>query len=136
MLSIALALMFLPWSVSCSSAGPTSVQEAAGQIVLAPGESMRIREFDITITFEGVVEDSRCPTGVDCIREGDAAVRIRIDARAVPPATYILHTSEAFDREIVHGEVRVRLVAVTPHPAVGSTRRPEDYRATLSIRRK
>lgn len=136
MISLALALTSLLSLASCASTGPTAVQDTARRIVLAPGESLRLRDFDLTLTFETVVEDSRCPTGADCIREGDAIIRIRINDRATAPAFYRLHTSEAFAREVVHGEVRLRLVALMPHPSAGSIPRPENYRAAFSIGRR
>src|SRR3989442_2310587 len=92
-------------------------QSHAVKAVLALGESLKVRDTGVTVSFEEVVEDSRCPTGVTCIWEGDAAVKISIHTPDTSPSSYTLHTSQRFAREAEHGGYRVVLVAVTPHPA-------------------
>lgn len=134
----ALTALLLISTASCQTT-PTSAtpnQDAVRQVTLAPGESRRVDDFDITVTFEALVEDSRCPTGVSCITEGDAAVRVRVDSTKVPAGTYTLHTGARFDHEVVHGDVLIRLETVNPYPAADARPRPDDYRVTLSIRRR
>jgi hypothetical protein len=92
-------------------------QDTGRQIVLALGESGHIPESDLTIVFESVDEDSRCPTGLTCIREGDAAVRLRIEEPGSKPSTLTLHTSGPGAREADVDRVTVRLVDVRPYPA-------------------
>ena len=106
------------------------------QLVLAVGQSGSLLDTGLTVTFEAVVSDSRCPTGVNCVWEGDAEVRVRIDATNVKPSTYTLHTSERSPRQISHGDVEVGLVSLVPHPTTDGPPRAADYRATLSVRRK
>jgi hypothetical protein len=104
--------------------------------VLAIGASAKVPGADVTVTFEEVVEDSRCPTGADCIWEGDAAVKIRLNIPNASPSNYTLHTNKQFVREIEHGGVRILLVAVTPHPTAEAAPRRDEYRITLSLKRK
>jgi hypothetical protein len=111
-------------------------QEATTAKALAPGDSVRIPGTDYVITFETVAEDSRCPTGAQCVWEGDAAVRIRIDAPRARASTYTLHTSERFGRRIEHDQVRVELTDLTPYPSTARKTRPQDYRLTLQVRQK
>jgi hypothetical protein len=103
---------------------------------LAPGGSLHIPATNLVVTFEAVVEDSRCPAGTQCVWEGDAAVRIRIDAPQRRAVKYTLHTSERSGRAIVHGPVTVELAAVAPLPAAGRKVRPDEYRVTLRITKK
>jgi len=91
--------------------------------VLAVGDSLALSDA-LTMTFEAVVEDSRCPTGTNCIWEGDAVVRVRLDERGTAPATYVLHTSDRYQQAFEHGNVRVRLLEVAPHPAATTVHRP------------
>ena len=111
-------------------------QEPSSSAVLAPGQSHHIADGDLTVTFESVVEDSRCPIGVSCIWAGDAQVRLRIASKSTPPGSYTLHTSDRFEREVVHGEIRVRLLALVPEPTRDGPPKPEQYRATLEFQRK
>ncbi|MFT5078151.1 MAG: hypothetical protein ACI9KI_000453 [Patiriisocius sp.] len=48
------------------------------QIVVKVGLDQTINLDGTSITFLKVIEDSRCPNGVDCIWEGEAKVLIRI----------------------------------------------------------
>lgn len=123
-------------SCASGSAGTALSQTAAREVVLARGESQRLADTDLTVFFETVVEDSRCPRGVNCVWAGDAAVRIRIDAPGAPPATHTLHTNEGSQREIAHGDLRIQLASLAPEPTPDGPPRPDDYRATLLIRRK
>lgn len=111
-------------------------QESGTRAVLAPGQSHQITAGDLTFTFETVLEDSRCPTGVSCIWAGDAQVRMRATSKGGSPTTYTLHTNDAFDREVLHADIRVRLVALTPEPTRDGPPKPDQYRATMEFQRK
>ena len=134
---IPVLLLVLIAAVSCASTlpGQPTDQDSGSQIVMAVNDSRRIPETTLTVSFEAVVEDSRCPTGVSCIREGDAIIRIRIDEPGKPPSTYALHTSGPTGHEIVHGNVRVTLVDVKPFPSADRPTRPDEYRVTLLFKR-
>ena len=111
-------------------------QESGTRTILAPGQSHQIPASDLTFTFETVLEDSRCPAGVSCIWAGDAQVRVRASSKGGSPTTYTLHTNDAFDREVFHADMRVRLVALTPEPTRDGPPKPDQYRATMEFQRK
>ena len=133
----ALCLLILMGALACASKpiGQATDRDAGTQLMLAPGESHRIPEIDRTVSFVAVIEDSRCPTGVTCIREGDAAVRVQIGKPRASPSTYTLHTGGP-SREATDGDVIVRLVDVKPYPAGDSRPRPDEYQVTLLVLRK
>ena len=132
----ALAIVVVISVASCafSPVGPMPSQDP--EIVLAPGASVRVTGTSLTVSFEAIVEDSRCPTGVTCVWEGDAAVGIRIDMPKASPSRYTLHTNSGFAREAEQDGVLVRLVDVTPHPAADRKTQPDEYRVTLLIKRR
>jgi len=121
--------------LSCASAMHTR-QSQPMKIVLAIGQSAKAPNTDITVSFEEVVEDSRCPTGVRCIWAGEAVVKISIKTANGSPSSYTLHTDSQSAREAEHGGYRVQLLAVTPYPSGDTPIRSEDYRVTLSVERK
>ena len=130
-------LLFISMGSCASTPAPAPVPAKLGsEVVLTRGASHHVADTDLTVVFETVVEDSRCPTGVSCVWAGDAAVRIRIEAPATASVTRELHTNAGFEREMAHGGVRVRLVSLTPEPGPDGPPRPDDYRATLSIEHK
>lgn len=55
---------------------PTPTSPGSGNVSAAIGKS--VTAFGITITPLAVVEDSRCPQGVQCIQAGTVRVRVRI----------------------------------------------------------
>lgn len=122
----------------CASGGvgsPTtpSVNE---EFTLAPGQTAAVTGTPLRITFETVRDDSRCPTDVTCIWEGDATVVLRIVADS-EEATREVHTNEGGERsrKVPAGDYVVSLVRLDPAPR--STQRIEAsaYRATLQVAR-
>lgn len=105
-------------------------------IVLAPGAAQRDADSGLTLTFEGVSDDSRCPRGTTCVWEGDATVRIRIESAALPPATHSLHTHDNFARAVDYGDWHLHLESLVPIPGADGPPRPDEYRATILIQRK
>jgi len=104
-------------------------------IVLTPGRPVRVDGTRLAVTLHAIVDDSRCPEGVTCIWAGDVSARIGIDdgegsAREV---TLHLNTSE---RDIVHGDLRLTLMSVTPYPKADEKIAPESYRATMRVERQ
>ena len=125
-------------AVLCLSSDRAGVGLAARQddsIVLTPGASHLIPDTDLTVVFEAVVEDSRCPVGTNCVWAGDATVRLRVDSPRAKAASILLHTNEQFPQEAAHGGIRLRLVSLAPQPTADGPPRPDSYRATLNIRR-
>lgn len=83
------------------------------------------------LQFERVAQDSRCPVGVNCVWEGDAIARIRVEASGASPAVLELHTNAEFAREAVFQNHRIRLVRLAPPRQAESDIPPENYVATL-----
>jgi hypothetical protein len=90
----------------------------------------------LRITFDGVAEDSRCPTGVTCVWAGDAAATFSLEK---PPATAeqrTLHTSGRFERQTNYDNFIVRLEDIKPYPKESGSIAPGDYRATIVVTRR
>jgi hypothetical protein len=96
---------------------------------LGPGESARIAVFDRTVTFETVVEDSHCPSGVVCVWAGNARVRLHL-TRSRQDTTVVLNTGLE-PRAVRIGQIRLELREVTPAPRAGDSARAASYRITL-----
>jgi len=126
-----IALLGLLVSFSCLAAENPSERKA----VLAIGESAKIPDTNASVFIEEV-EDSRCPKGASCFWEGDAVVKIRIDITNNKPLNPTLHTNNRFAGEFEYEGVRIKLISVTPFPALNASPRREEYRITLSFERK
>jgi hypothetical protein len=134
-----LTLLALAGGLACRSngerpdvaLGPQTASLATREVVLSPGESRRVD--GLTVKFEGVSADSRCPIGVQCFWEGDAVVRISVSEPSREGAALELHTAGRFPREGTYGRYRVRLVSLVPQPREGEPVAADRYRATLQI---
>ena len=115
---------------SGSPTGPTVPLNS--EFVLAPGGAALIEGASMTIKFNGVTGDSRCPADAICVQGGDAIVRLTVTSTG-GSRDHELHTGDM--RPVTHEDVTISLVQLTPYPFSSSPIRPGDYRATLKATR-
>jgi hypothetical protein len=102
---------------------------------LKVGESVMIEDGALLIGFEDVSADSRCPKGEQCIREGDATVRIGVQGARGPKEVLDLHTSSREPATVSDPGCEVRLLRLEPYPVTGRTIPRGDYVATIEVTR-
>lgn len=106
---------------------PAAVELRVGQSVVIAGDS------PVTITFEGVTQDSRCPIGAVCFWEGDGEAKISIRSFESNAVACTLHTT--LDPRIVAAAgITVRLKSLVPVPKVDTWINRLEYVVTLDIR--
>jgi hypothetical protein len=96
------------------------------ETVAIDGESLRI-------TFERVVEDSRCPTNTTCVCAGDAVVRLALLGANAERGTLNLHTLSETAAQGCFQRFRLRLVQLVPVPHDSGGIPAEQYVATLVV---
>jgi hypothetical protein len=66
--------------VACQSAKPTPsvTAEIDNEFTLAPNQSVAMTSTDLTITFNSVLSDDRCPSEVECVASGPVTVSLSI----------------------------------------------------------
>lgn len=90
----------------------------------------------LTITFEGVGDDSRCPTGVTCMWAGDAAAAFTFEKSPTGAMHRTLHTNGRFERQTAYDRFVIQLQDISPYPKAGASIARDDYRATLVVTRR
>ena len=137
-----LRLMTLPlFLAACASGGgnaPTSPTPGLNEeFTLAPGQTANVNGTNVRVTFDRVSGDSRCPTDVTCVWEGDAVVVLNVKVGA-EEATREVHTQggEPRSRTAPAGEYVVTLVRLDPAPRSTATIEASAYRATLLVARE
>ena len=86
------------------------------------------------VSFIEVLSDSRCPTRVQCVWEGDATVRFGYRFGRGPTVPFVLRLTTA-PRDTVIDRVRVVFDSLTPTPEVPGTPIPAArYRAWVSLK--
>lgn len=124
-------------STPVDPAAPPASGEAAlaSEITLRVGQTMRIAATDLQLSFDRVVEDSRCPTGTECVWEGDAIVRVGLSTATKPNVTHDLHTHDAGKRLVDFEGFRIRLIRLVPAPQANARPAAADYVATVTVER-
>ena len=138
-----LRLMTVPlFLAACASAGgnaPTSPTPAPAldeEFTIGPGQTVAVNGANVRVTFDRVSEDSRCPTDVTCIWEGDAVVVLNVKVES-EEATREVHTQGGAtrSRNAPVGEYLVTLVRLDPAPRSTAAIEASAYRATLVVGR-
>jgi hypothetical protein len=115
---------------ACADAPTAPTAPPGGEFTLARGEAIAIEGTPLSVRFNDVTGDSRCPADVFCIQGGSAAVRITA-ASDRSTADYELHTGDM--QPVVHERFVIALVQLSPYPFSSRTIRPDEYRATLRV---
>jgi hypothetical protein len=99
---------------------------------LGVGESATVKGENLTVTFDGVSADSRCPIDVSCIWAGDAEVDVTISKPGYSPLSTTLHTTLT-PQSVSYNGYTVTLNDLDPDPVSTSTIDPDDYVATFTV---
>jgi len=89
----------------------------------------------LAVVFESVLEDSRCPEGVDCIWSGNAKIKVRLSKQKHAPAPIELNTSVE-SKSSSYLDYEIKLVALKPRPKADKPVQTNEYKATLIITKK
>ena len=132
----ALILLVLPL-FCCAQALPPDTEVALRQeFSLKLGQTIRVKGEGLNVRFASVLEDSRCPKGEQCIRQGSARIRLEVTSGEDKPVALELTTESGAQDEAAgatHQGYTVTLVALNPYPAANRQAAPEDYQATLVV---
>lgn len=126
-----LLVVILLFAAGCG--GVKDLAFLGDEFQLSPGEDRTIAGEDFTISFISVKNDSRCPSGVQCVWEGNAEVHIRMAKTGHPESEAVLNTSSQFSREARYLEYSIRLISLQPHPTAGSAIAQADYSARFIV---
>ena len=112
-LSIA-SLILLLFLISCADEN-TDPNKFEGEISLAIHQSKYYSDADLTIGFRSVLSDSRCPTEVICVWEGNGKVDLWIKRTSLDTIDFALNTTLEPDAiELL--EYKIELRELNPYP--------------------
>lgn len=128
---MAIALVVL--SASCSST-PRTAPELAQEFLLPLHETAAVKDTPLRIRFAEVSEDSRCPSNVVCVWQGNGRIRLEVVANGAQESV-LLNTvggGGQFPQEATAFGYRFRLLELAPYPQ--EPRPPEtEYVARLVV---
>lgn len=104
------------------------------QLSLQPGETDRA--FGLTVAFNRVIEDSRCPANANCIQAGRFVGEFIFTSRKNPAAIHRLSYASATSSTISVQGYRIAISEVAPETLFADDPpQPSDYTVNLIIRR-
>ena len=110
----------------CAHAGNPDAPIALGiSTPLRVGENRLVAGTSTALGVTELVEDSRCPTSVQCVWAGRVRLALRLGENAATLAA---------DSSFAAGGLTVRLDSVLPYPANTTRIATSDYRAFVTVR--
>ena len=103
--------------------------------VLRVGETVRIDNQELALTFEGVTRDNRCPKDVRCIVAGSATVLVIAKTLTNPTTEMIFDVPPSGRASRSVGGYTITVTEVNPCARSSQRIRPEDYLITVLIKR-
>jgi hypothetical protein len=119
----------------CAGSSTQPSQTPLGQPFELRSRASAILDGGLTITFDRVATDSRCPMNALCIWVGDALVLVTISHRAGGAVQRELHTHMS-ESEASYLAYSIKLLALAPYPRTDRQILPGDYVATLNVTKK
>lgn len=104
------------------------------KITLRPKQQKSLYAGILRIQFVEVVEDSRCPEGVNCVWAGNAKVKIRVSSRRLGEKIFEVNTNGGPKGDQFEGYA-INLESVTPYPKANKPIGKAAYRVTIKVSR-
>lgn len=120
-------------SAALAQAQESVAAELDSQFELKIRQQAIIESEDVTVTFVEVAGDSRCPSDVVCIWQGQAmvTVAVEVDGEDIGESTLVIGADPA--PSAAFGQYSVRLVGLEPYPQSSTPTDPEDYVAGFVV---
>jgi hypothetical protein len=127
--------MALLWALAACSwtVVPRVTAQLNAPVDLRHGWTVFWPQADLTLHFQAVLGDDRCPRQVICEWAGEARLQVSVQAGDSPPRRFELSTYPYFGEDhLLYAGYSLRLVDVSPYPEQPNEERtPDDYRITL-----
>lgn len=102
---------------------------------LRAGSEAIVKEAGLKVTFTELVEDSRCPEGVNCIWAGNGKIKVTLKRGRHKSVSFELNTMTE-PKSFTYQGYDITLVKLAPYPKAGVEIKKRDYVATLKVTRK
>ena len=130
---------------ACQTASPIMDTPVTNEFSLETGQSARVRGTDLTITFNSVLGDNRCPSDLECAASGPVTISLTVQQEDAIPSGITLQTVtdregrspgvpfEGIQDSVEAGDYIIRVLGVLPYPRNLSGIKASDYQATFLV---
>ncbi len=92
------------------------------------GQKIVFEQDGVTVKFDKVLMERRCPTGVTCVWAGNAKIAILFNKNSIN-----LNTHYDLQDEVVISDYKIKLISLFPYPHVNKKIEKEEYVVTLKV---
>lgn len=89
-------------------------------------------ERDARICLDSIFNDSRCPTGIVCVWEGDAVAAFTLTKNNTVKS-FNLHTNSKFQNDTIIEGITIKLLKIAPYPNADQPINPTDYSVEINV---
>jgi len=133
--AVLVAIVLLLFGAGCNPPGDNT--HALGEeFVLPIGKTALIEDEQLAIKFVQVIGDSRCPTGVECIWQGEVSCKLQITYHKSLVTKVITQTGLTSDPAITAFADYQLEFNVLPYPSEGDMIQTGDYRIEMVVLKK
>lgn len=108
-------------STSTSTSSQSTNTSGLKKVNIDMGDYQQIAGTDLSIKYNGIIEDSRCPEGMTCVWAGVAVTELEVMTPSSRPRTIQLATTEMESRGLKKSETvygyDISLKTVSPYPS-------------------
>jgi hypothetical protein len=134
--SFALLVLFVFFSpLFAQQSRKAEVVRLGQEFELKINQEAAIEGEGLAVAFESVLQDGRCPEGVDCVWAGNAKIKVELSKQKQTPAAIELNTGVR-PKSSSYLDYEVKLVALNPRPKADKAVDPKEYKATLIVAKK
>ncbi len=130
-------------TVPTSPATPAIPTASATTLMVEFNKTFTLRVADtavlgnnqLTLTFLQVVEDSRCPTNVECVQAGQARISLQVEQPGKTAETFELNSQPPLNQtQFTYQGYTIELLDLTPYPTdPGFDITATPYQASLRV---
>lgn len=130
-ITIFLLIAIIASSSACSSQPVRKIGEFGHKIILIPGQEFSLNDNELIIRFLEIVNDSRCPTDVQCIWAGEVSVKVEIEYQGQTKSMIMTQSgSNESDTQILNFKISFD---IQPYPIDEKQLKPDEYRLSLIV---
>jgi hypothetical protein len=131
---LAITLASLEQESFAQSSAPMIIEaNLDSEFVLQINQSAEIKSEELKITFLNVTSDSRCPSDVTCIWQGQAGIELDVQKGEVESTISLSIGGDSSPEESIFNAYLIQLVDVSPYPVSTKNIQSDEYTATINI---
>ncbi|APV45472.1 hypothetical protein Dform_02168 [Dehalogenimonas formicexedens] len=120
-------------AIGLTGCGEKPLNASLGQSVdLKPGQAVELNSEKMTLKFEKVLNDSRCPEGASCVWEGQVQCLVTLDLDGKKEQITLTQRGSDEGASQIYNRYLIKF-DVTPYPRLNQTIGQSDYRLHVTV---